>query len=44
MKINFEKNGFVIIKNAISKEHLNNLKKIINKSSNSSYDKFLKHY
>ena len=42
MKNKFQKNGFVIIKNAISKKYLNNLKKIVNQSNNYSYELFLK--
>ena len=41
MKLNFEQNGFIIIKNALNTKDINHIKKIINKSSNSSYEKFL---
>lgn len=41
MKNNFEKNGFLILKKALKKETLKELKKIVNNSKNVSYNKFL---
>ena len=42
MKFNFEQKGFIIIRNALDSKNISHIKKIINKSTNSSYEKFLK--
>lgn len=42
MKNNFKDNGFIVIKKAIDKKILIKLKKIVNTSSDYSYQKFKK--
>lgn len=42
MKNKFQKNGFLIIRNAISKNILIDIKKIVNQSNNHKYEYFLK--
>ena len=41
MNNNFEKNGFVILKNAINKDLLEQLKKVVTGSSKTDYKLFL---
>ena len=42
MENKFQKNGYIIIKNVISKKHLIDLKKVVNQSNIYSYELFLK--